>query len=557
MAAHHSPSPGGAGVGASRLHRPRTVALTHHAPVSHSSVWHWFGGALPAFLNTIAFIGLGLAVVVTAYNALRWIWARHRAPTDPWWLEHKPWLRPTPTLTVSPFADGAMARPCGAALAALAQARIGGGREAGVHLYLVSGEHAVADSEIAQLTAIPQGQIVALVLLLLRSWGRRRLTVSGTLLPVGDQGAAALSLVLYSDRSAVATGDFWPDEPPTDTLDPADAARVLAVAAAGWIEHHVVDQTPGPRAADVFYSSDARSWALFRAGSELQRMSRPLEAADAYEQALALDEENVGALVDLAHLRRRGGAYRGAEALARRAARLIEARNRGVRSDDEDPDWYRAHIVLATVYAEWARDELGDSIAHQVSAYAQARQVASTALAKVDGLFPPRGAPDPQAPLRELLVTTFIPGAVVLVLGPGQASPPPPPLGPLGPQGPAQAPAIDSGTRALLQGMRAMLDTQTHDSDWRENLLSAIAQLPFINPRVDYNLACFYSQRGQIELAAERLRVGICRTPRLERGSLLAHAKVDPDLRALRRARPALIDQLGEPTAERAPQGAH
>jgi tetratricopeptide (TPR) repeat protein len=51
------------------------------------------------------------------------------------------------------------------------------------------------------------------------------------------------------------------------------------------------------------------------------------EAADVYERALAIDDDNIGALIDLAHLRRREGAFQGAVRMAERAIELIDKRN--------------------------------------------------------------------------------------------------------------------------------------------------------------------------------------------------------------------------------------
>ena len=238
----------------------------------------------------------------------------------------------------------------GTALAALTQSRFGGGREGGQHLYLVTGEQPAGD-QLAQLRGLSQTQTLAAAMsMVLLSWQRPRLIVTGAVTPAGDAGKAALALSLRRYTRFVASADFWPSEPPTASMTVADSNRVLAVAAAGWIEHRVAGQTREWDAAVIYYSRDPRSWALFRAGAELHRMSALEAAADAYEQALAIDATNIGALVDLAHLRRNDGHFRGAQALAHRAVALLGPRP----SVERDPDWYRAKMVLATVWAEWA-----------------------------------------------------------------------------------------------------------------------------------------------------------------------------------------------------------
>jgi tetratricopeptide (TPR) repeat protein len=289
------------------------------------------------------------------------------------WLVSLPWRVPAirrsrkfrrtgklfgPALQIEAFEDGAMAKRVGSSFALLAQARIDGGRETGAHLYLVTGEERTGDY-VAALQGTPQTQALAVTLSLLRLlWRRQRLTASGSLKPIDDRQTAAATVSLRLDAKLIDTSEFWLGEPPSPKLTPFASNRVLAVAVAGWIEHEVIDETPGPPAREVLLSRDSRSWALFRAGSELNRMSLLDEADNLYERALELDRNNIGALIDLAHLRRLDGHYKGAETLATDALKLIKDRNRALRRrDDEDPNWYRAQIVLATTYGEWERDK--------------------------------------------------------------------------------------------------------------------------------------------------------------------------------------------------------
>lgn len=303
-------------------------------------------------------LGLGILALALALSLARWVTGY------PWrwgWLRRWRWVRSLgklfgPALQIEAFEDGAMEARVGPSFALLAQARIAGGRETGSHLYLVTGEERTGDY-IAALQGVPQTQVLALALSLLRLlWRRPRLTVSGSLKPITADQTAAVTVSLRLDAQLIDTSEFWLSEPPTPTLTAAASNRVLAVAVAGWIEHKTIDETPGPPASEVLLSSDSRSWALFRAGSELVRMSLLDEAANLYERALAIDRDNVGALIDLAHLRRREGHYEGARVLAADAIGLIRARNRQYgRRDDEDANWYRAQIVLATTYSDWAR----------------------------------------------------------------------------------------------------------------------------------------------------------------------------------------------------------
>lgn len=332
-----------------------TIASDNDGSSSSNSLSTWIGDAVPTLTNALLLFGLGMLAVSIALVPFGWLVAQ---PARWPWLWRRPifrWLGPA--LQIQPFEDSAMASKLGTAFALLAQARVGGGRE-GMHLYLVTGEQP-AGLAVADIQGVPQTQALAAALSLLRlTWRRRRLVVSGSLMPVDDRGTAAVALSLRRNSKFITDAELWPSEPPPASMSVATSNRVLAVAAAGWIEHTVVDQTPGPQAREVFLSHEARSWALFRAGAEMNRISRLHEAADFYEKALAIDGRNIGALVDLAHLRRRDDKFEGAEALAIFAVDLIEERNCGCvnRKDDDDPNWYRAQIVLATIHASWADD---------------------------------------------------------------------------------------------------------------------------------------------------------------------------------------------------------
>lgn len=337
-------------------------------------------------------LGLGILALALALSLARWITGL------PWrWgpFRRSRWTRSLgkllgPTLQIEAFEDGAMEKRVGPSFALLSQARIGGGRETGSHLYLVTGEERTSD-DIAALQGVPQTQLLAVALTLIRfAWRRPRLTVSGSLKPIDAEQTAAATVSLRLDAHLIDTSEFWLAEPPTPKLTPAASNRVLAVAVAGWIEHEAIDETPGPPAREVLLSSDSRSWALFRAGSELNRMSLLDEAADLYERALAIDHDNVGALIDLAHLRRLDRHYAGGVVLARDAIGLIVRRNDTYRRrDSEDPNWYRAKIVLATAYAEWIRGPFPRSAPPDDAAAESLRwalQAARTAMAAKDRL---------------------------------------------------------------------------------------------------------------------------------------------------------------------------
>lgn len=479
-------------------------------------------------------------------------------------------------LQIEPFEDAALSIHSGAALAAMVQTRLTGGREGGPHLYTVTGEQQT-NSALSALQASPQTQPLAAALALLKLVRvRPRLTVRGSLVPAtqgvstGRNQRVILALSMSLESRMVASVDFGPTEMPSTALPGTASSRVLAVMAAGWIQHCAVDYTPGPHAGRIFSSGDARSWALFRAGSELQSMSLVKDAADAYEQALAIDPENIGALVDLSYLRRRDKDFDRAVRLARRAISHVRRRCResGVPTMF-DPDWYRAQIVLATTYAVWARDLRNGSVTTrprddtdpELESKRIARQVAiraRRAQVRLEPLEPwyarpgsPRSrrlswcerrryAPN-EAALRELLKATFEPGALLIFL-----------LDSVGSPSRVNAEGSTPPTPNPRQWRETLRSGSTLNESDFGGMLRHVEALQVKAPRLHYNLACYYSLAAsrptetgeEMDRCREHFRRSIQRTDPSARRGLLTHAQTDPDLKAMRDETPELICDL-------------
>jgi tetratricopeptide (TPR) repeat protein len=566
-------------------------SLTAHSEESHEKTESKVKKAASNAGDWFELLGLGILALALALSLARW------ATGLPWRcgpFRRSRWTRSLgkllgPTLQIEAFEDGAMDKPVGPSFALLSQARIGGGRETGSHLYLVTGEERTSDY-IAALQGVPQTQLLAAALTLVRlAWRRPRLTVSGSLKPIDDDQTAAATVSLRLDAHLIDTSEFWLAEPPTPKLTPAASNRVLAVAVAGWIEHEAIDETPGPPAREVLLSCDSRSWALFRAGSELNRMSLLDEAADLYERALAIDHDNVGALIDLAHLRRLDGHFAGAIILARDALGLIVRRNDAYgRRNDEDPSWYRAQIVLATTYAEWVRSpsperKPPDDAATQSLRFAlEAASVAMAAKDRLEELVAPQTLRDAagrgkigvcayvvalcrarRMPLRRwrtfrrrsvelhaLLETTFEPGALLLIAADPTANPTTPLSSKLSEDAPRDESPNDKRER-LREGRKSVKDELARGDRRPAVLIEYVKGIPLKSPRVVYNLACWFGREAArakagedaADLAAaaycdkafELLRQSISRTPPLERRALLCHAELDSDLACVRR----------------------
>jgi hypothetical protein len=157
------------------------------------------------------------------------------------------------------------------------------------------------------------------------------------------------------------------------------------------------------------------------------------------------------------------------------------------------------------------------------------------------------------AEFYELLQTTFEPGAMLLAAATAPMRDVPPPLvEPTEPPSRAEANAEPEDARARIrreledarEPIRRELEQPTQLNPTL--LINYVNKVESKSPRVVYNLACIYSiaastaavhRREYLRLASEYLRQSISRTPPLERRGLLEHARVDPDLRALRRGR--------------------
>jgi hypothetical protein len=574
-----------------------------HSP--NDSLWSWIGEAVPALGNALLLFGLGMLALSIALIPFGWLLAVPFRWPGVWRTPLFRWFGPA--LQIQAFEDSALEpTKLGTVFALLTQARVGGGREGGQHLYLVTGEGSPGPA-LAELQMTPQTQPLAVALSLLKlTWRRRRLIVTGSLAPADDHGTAAVALTLRRNSKFIGNSEFWPLEQPSPDMTPTTSNRVLAVAAAGWIEHRVVDETPGPQARDIFLSHDPRSWALFRAGAELSRISFLEEAADHYERALAIDAENIGALVDLAHLRRRGEDFEGAEALAYSAIDLIKARTerfrcartfkrirRSTLRQEDDPIWYRARIVLATVRAEWAKDleaKAEDPGSRRKDAYDCAVTVARAAMDMRDWLESLVGRDElkaaaegarisyrrratlmlrarlegrsfrlaPAVELYTLLGSTFEPGALLLVAANGERA-----------EAPTKEPdrtirySVHNGRREPI-GHRAELARDDVKKALAEELAGVGEADPSVliryirtsrlkSPRVVYNLACYYTlavdkepvnRKEYLEIAAEYLRQSISRSPPRERRGLLDHAECDTDLTLLHEEKPDLLAKL-------------
>ena len=487
-----------------------------------------------------------------------------------------------PVLEVDSFEDDVSVPGLGPAFASKLRANLSK-RETGRNLFLVTGEGA-ANPALTALQEVPQARLVAAAVLLLRGLPfKMRLVVTGSLTSIDDDGARAVVLVLRRGSRVTVTTEIRPTQRPSSAMSPSASNDVLAVAAAGWAEHVVADETPGPPGRDVFFSRDPLSWAFFRAGATLSRRSYLKEAGDAYERALAIDPANIGALVDLAHLRRREEHFAGAASLAQLAVELIVARRMPAAMV---PDWYRARIVHATIYSEWAKRE-GEgpkrrtALRLSVETFRTAaetrdwieQRLGPDALKKgrLNGHVPRLASRkawlrarirrcsrwttgDAAFALHELFDTTFEPGALLLIADNcSRHRTAPPRTDPFL----AQLEVSPEDRRQTQADLREEVCEKLKSDDDPDPapLIKYVNALTERSPRVLYNLACHYGQAAQAsddskaaetytDFALEYLRQAVSRFPPGERRGVLEWVQKDGDLKSLRERHPLALYSL-------------
>ncbi len=149
---------------------------------------------------------------------------------------------------------------------------------------------------------------------------RRRFKVSGEIQAKAGEDGPGISIEL--DRKLVSKGGstFWAGEFFVTDLDDVEALRRLTTPAAAWISHVAMSQTGGKPTL----TEEATSWAKFRAGLEWQREGDRDRAKELYRAAIAADEGNYGARVNLALLIGGDGDYEGAVTMLEEALATIE-----------------------------------------------------------------------------------------------------------------------------------------------------------------------------------------------------------------------------------------
>ena len=492
------------------------------------SLWTTAGNVAKDAANAIgaillAVLLIGVAVLLLLQVLTRTPWLRDRWPAKG--------IR-RPVFTVTELTDTGT-DPLGSAVAGLIRGRVTW-RTDRFGLNLVSGQAGVA-SAFSGLGEVPgeAKAAVAVLAVLTALLPHRRFDLCGQLQPGGEEGVG-ISLELSQNGDAEALTSLWAESFHCTVDSNPTAYQQLAVAAAAWVD---IQMTKALDAGGLL-TNDPQSWAFFRSGMDAQRLGDRKRAQVLYEQALAADGKNIGAMANLGIIYRRTRRYVDAEDYLHRALVPTEGEAMAPHlAPLENPDWYRIKYQIAALYLNWAADsEPGANRDKRADrADEEARTLAATTLSVLIDFTSHRRArhTTSRAYLRDtlhpFLEGTIEPSALTLLAGT---------VSPLGAR-----PAGWPGQRPNREDIAASLATDAIDP-WQ--LIAYVELGHHRSPETEFNLACFYTRAGDLTTASRRLLRSVRETQRQERQRLVDATLIDPVLAPLLQKRPGLKAKLYE-----------
>jgi hypothetical protein len=349
----------------------------------------------------------------------------------------------------------------------------------------------------------------------------RKISVEGSLDSGPEEVAVSLTLQDGS-RQAAAVTLTAPKGPGEATT--SDFARLVQPAAL-WIHYQAARLTSTKREQRL-PRGGAKSYALLREGIDRQDEGNLVEAHRAYTQAIALDETNWAARVNLASLCARRLADKDTTARARGIALVEEALQEMGRSAQvagsndrgylEDPNFFRLAYQLAAMrlnvavgQTEPKPADLTRSLVSADYTARAARYVLSTYAEKRKrrrrlwlGLRHHTLSPKEER-LQRFLAMTVKPAAEIVLAAAEREL----------------VPALPR-PEALVRAIRTRADKSKGEGE--------------LGYRVYYNLACYDATRGDREQALTYLREALVRAKDRHRAELVESAKCDPALKPLR-----------------------
>lgn len=402
----------------------------------------------------------------------------------------------SPIVVVTRIDDSGLEQKLGAATTALLRQYLELDTGNGA-LKLTSGEATQAETWIDRVSgAGDYGKLIALVIHLFdRARPRHRICIGGALQAAAPGKGHGLSLTVYRASRAGTSTTLWASDFELPTEAGAEAVQGLAVPAAAWASYVIAEET-GVKAEDtdgkdMLGAKDALSWALFKAGVELRITRRPDRARSLYEESLARDPDNYGALANLGVIEARSKEYARALPRLEKALKSLESRvHESERKEvSTDPDWFRIKYSLASERFNCA-DLTGRS-----RDVGRAKEEARELFAAIRERLEVRSESNWHESRRRLaalekldnfLEEEFEPAVLVLLAG------------------------IELSERARGAGARDKSERKSLD-ELRELVVAGKPVSPFAlvarveerwpapAPELSFNLACFYVQEWQVE----------------------------------------------------------
>jgi tetratricopeptide (TPR) repeat protein len=426
-----------------------------------------------------------------------------------------------PTLQVGTFDDGALKEKLGIPTAGLIRGRISWRSKDRYGPNLISGQAGITSAldalgEISSETK----SAVAVIKLLTATLPHRHFVLAGEMQPAGADGPGiSLELTVREGYDSLVT--FWANPLCLSGVEEVDAYQHLAIVAAAWVDHRLVNAIDG----ENLLSKDPRSWAFFASGAEWQRRGDYDRARQLYEQALTMDGNNVGALANLGIVEGWANNFEEAERLLKQAIAPTENPNIApMLAPESNPDWFRIKYQLAGLYANWAAATDEPIKVKQLRNENAVKETRSLALS-TSQTIQDESEQVPKPSLVQFLEGTIEPDALVLA-----------------------ASTLTAGTDLATPSKRP--DRDQVIATLKANTINPYLLIAFVelgsNRSTDtsYNLACFYTIRNEFNEATQRLLEAIRETKTEARKGLVERSKQDPTLAPLFKRLPALLLKL-------------
>jgi hypothetical protein len=206
-----------------------------------------------------------------------------------------------------------------------------------------------------------------------------------------------------------------------------------------------------------------------------------------------------------------------------------------MKDPHSNPDWYRVKYTLAAEYANWSMEPKEARPASLVNAEREARELLGAAWSKLEGDQEASGGVrgTRNLALDDMLRRTVVPSALILLAGVLLAEQ----------GGDETARKTEHAGKLDPAQVRNLVVSGKSVSPF--SIVELVESQPSLSRDTLYNLACFYAQAGDFDLAIEHLRSVLRDAPASGRRVLVGQMQRDPVLRpVMRKFRRELSDEV-------------